>query len=143
MDELLNHIEAVKEKLSSEEYKNLLTSLQVVHKELDYVTFEIFIPSVFYTIECFDVYIKPQIRRIVLSQPSFQGVMHVTEGEFFKIPFDSMMEALTPDNAGIIKSILYEDSKDPVYIEHATTDVLYDPKDFFYVRFLKGSMDEI
>ena len=144
MDDILTQIDNVKEKLSSDEYKNLLETLQKVHNEIKKVRFEVIFASVYFEVERIDVYIKPQIRRIVLEQKSFPYLFHTHEDDHYKIPYKFFMNGLTKDNRQIIENILYTDFKDQIFEDYDSpkADICYDVKDYFYVRFLEGDMDD-
>jgi len=144
MDELLTGIDKVKEKLTSEEYKTLMESLGKVHKEQKKVTIEVFFASTHYETDHLDVYIKPQIRRIVLTQKSCDYVIHQHEGDFYRVHYNFFMNVLTCENRRIISNILYQDCRDDRYMNYGIpqADIMYDEKDFFYIRFLEGEMEE-
>lgn len=144
IDEVLTQIDNVKEKLSSDEYKNLLESLQKVHDKNKMVKFEVLFATVYFEVERIDVYVKPQIRRIVLTQKSFPHLFHQKDGDYYKICYKFFMNGLTEENKQIIDNILFVDCKDERYEDYDVpkADVCYDEKDFFYVRFLEGDMDE-
>jgi len=144
MDDILTQIDNIKEKLSSDEYKNLLETLQKVHNDIKKVRFEVIFASVYFEVERIDVYIKPQIRRIVLEQPAFSYLFHQKDGDYYKIPYKFFMNALTKENKQIIENILFVDCKDERYEDYdcPKADICYDVKDCFYVRFLEGDMNE-
>lgn len=144
MDDILTQIDNVKEKLSSDEYKNILESLQRVHNEIKKVKFEVLFATTYFEVERIDVYIKPQIRRIILTQPSFPYLFHVHEDDYYKIPYKYFMNGLTRDNRNVVENILFVDFKDDIFEDYDSpkAEICYDQKDFFYVRFLEGDMDD-
>jgi len=144
MDEVINQIENIKEKLTSDEYKNLLESLQQVYNQQQNVKFEVFFATVYFELEHIDVYIKPQLRRIVLSQPNFPHVFHTKEGDYYKIYSKWFINSLSEENQDIYSNIIFVDEKDPHYEDYdvVKATICYDTEDFVYVRFLKGDMDD-
>lgn len=144
MDDILTQIDNIKEKLSSDEYKNLLESLQQVHNDIKKVRFEVIFASIYFEVEHLDVYIKPQIRRIVLEQNSFPCLFHHKDGEYYKICHKFFMNGLTRENRQIVDNILFVDCKDERFedYDYPKADIMYDVKDFFYVRFLEGDMED-
>ena len=144
MDDILTQIDNIKEKLSSDEYRNLLESLQQVHNDIKKVRFEVIFASVYFEVEHLDVYIKPQVRKIVLEQPTFSYLFHQKDGDYYKIPYKFFMNALTKENKHIVENILFIDCKDERFedYDYPKADIMYDVKDFFYVRFLEGDMNE-
>lgn len=144
MEKVATQIDNIKEKLTSDEYKNIMESLKEVYDQNKKVKFEVIFSTVYYEVERLDVYMKPQLRRIVLTQPSFPHIFHTHEGDHYRIAHKFFQNGLTNENRQIFENILFVDSKDDKYEDYDSPKafICYDEKDFVYVRFLEGDMDD-
>jgi hypothetical protein len=143
--DLLEKIDKVKEKLTSEEYKDIMEELSTINDTTKKVQFELFFSTVYYEVEHIEVYVKPQIRRIILEQQYFDYVPHQHEGQFFKVHYPFLIGNLSEENRNIIKNILYMDCRSDSYIDYSNPKAemtVDNGDDFFYIRFLKGKMED-
>jgi len=122
-----------------------MESLGKAHDRNKKVKFEVLFATTYYEVDQMDVYIKPQIRRIVLSQYSFPQIVHTEEGDYYRIAQKYFMNGLTENNKHIIENIQFVDCKDSKFVDYSTpiAEICYDPENFVYVRFLEGDMEDV
>lgn len=109
MDNLLESVENIKEKLTSEEYKSIMESLQKVNKEVKPMKiFDIFYPTCVIIKEDGYINVKPDLKRITLSQSELdlgRGGLNNSDSDLHEFPYFALFDKLSAFNKQIFRDI--------------------------------------